>query len=146
MKTKRVLIIVSSVLLIAVIGLLGFRGTPGNGGDSGNPDAQLFADRALNVFASLKNGDFENATRDFNKQFKAVADPMLKQEWSKGLAVCGPLKEYVITHAEDDNESSHSIYCVYVTCRFEKGKLYGVVKFDPQKTISQFSVYGRPQR
>ena len=138
---KKILIVSVSVLLVVVVWLVFFRSKLG-------PDPQ-FVNPALNVINSLNVGDYQNATRDFTPALKArMTDEWLSPKWSQAIAMYGPLKECAVTRVtRGESESGlNNIYGVYITCTFERGPLYGIVKFDRQKQISQFDVYGSPQR
>lgn len=165
--TKKKALIVSACCLIVLTGLAFFRGTPGNHGNSGNPDAQLFAGQALNVVKSLQSGDCRNAMKDFDGGLTWIASPtspiycgtdsnprprprvaaeQLSVHWSDLIRARGQCREYFVTHAEDNYDDRSCIYTVYVTCKFERGTLYAVVKFGPQKKISDFRMWDKPQR
>ena len=138
---KKALIVSVSVLLIVVVGLIFFHSKLG-------PDPQ-FVNPALNVINSLNVGDYQKATRDFTPALKArMTNEWLSPKWSQAIAMYGPLKECVVTRVtRGESESGpNSIYGVYITYKFERGPLYGIVKFDRQKQISQFSIWGLPQR
>lgn len=136
MNQKKMLVISVSVLSVVVIGLLFLR----------NCNSRIFEGRALNVIESLQAGDFQKATNDFNSTSKAQMTPeQLGQAWSKTIAMFGPLREHTITYAGPETDARY-ICGVYITCKFEKGNLYGVVKFDSAKQIDMFALFGKPQR
>ena len=138
---KKMLIVSVSILLIVAVWLVFFRSTANAPAVLGQR-SQILSDRAQNVFESLKAGDYQNATRDFNSGLKA----QIHGKFDTLIAKAGPLKEYSITREGAIEDNSNHIYGVYITCKFERGTLWGIVNFDRQKQITRFSLYGSPHR
>ncbi len=123
-RKKAIIYGVCTLLVVIVVGLVLFLGKRGSASDP-----KLFAKRTMNVFDSLKAGDYENAMRDFNSQCRAQISPQqygkLFEKMTKDF---GPLQSYHIMSAQDIK--NHRFYKVEVMCIFERKKMAGLVMFD----------------
>lgn len=133
MTKKTLLIISTSSLLIAVIGLVSFHGRP----DS------MIVSRALNAIDSLQSGKYPDAEKDFHPALRAMRSPeALGQEWTKTVAMFGPLKSRTVigTHATTDTGGHGTMPTSYKTVelslQFEKGEVYAHVPFDSSMQIA----------
>ncbi|MEN6355828.1 MAG: DUF3887 domain-containing protein [Armatimonadota bacterium] len=146
-KKKRVAIIASvCILLIAAVGLVCLQGKRYNHGNSGSPEAKMYAAKALNVVKSLDSGDYKDAIKDFTANAKEDIDPrQFGDEWLQIEKTWGPFKSCEILNAEDEYEERDVAYSVCITCRFEKGTMRTVVDFGPQKQISYVNFEGKPE-
>ncbi|MCE5324396.1 DUF3887 domain-containing protein [bacterium] len=147
MTKKKGIAIISSAffLLIAAVWLVVFQSNRYNHGDSGDPEAKMYAAKALNVIKSLDARDCNGAVKDFAASAKKNIDPQkFGNEWQEIEKIWGPFKKCDILNAEGKYEDRDIAYSVCITCRFAKGMLHTVVDFGPQKQISYVTFEGKP--